>query len=56
MKVLSKRESLLTELLTVKHFATIKHGFFSVLFGLLIRDLVCFLTNTREWVLCDKWN
>ncbi|GJQ87547.1 hypothetical protein Trydic_g4818 [Trypoxylus dichotomus] len=47
-KVFSERESLITELLEVKHFKILKHGFAALLIGYIVRDLVKSLSNTKD--------
>lgn len=47
-KTFAERESLITELLEVKHFKTLKHLFFALLFGFLAKDLIRALSKDKK--------
>ncbi|KRT84845.1 hypothetical protein AMK59_2135 [Oryctes borbonicus] len=47
-KVFSQRESLITELLEVKHFKILKHLFITLLFGYIARDIVRALSSAKD--------
>lgn len=47
-KVFTERESLLTELLELKHFKILKHIFLAILFGFVATDLVKALAGKSQ--------